>query len=80
MGEVFVPKFGSLTFDCYFGRTSKNAMKCLKNYIVDTLLLPEYSMENSPFKYADGSWTTFLERCSASKLNLELINEKIIEK
>lgn len=79
LGEVFVPKFGSLTFDCYFGRTSNNAMKCLKNYIIDTLLLREYSMD-SPFEYADGSWTTFLERCSASKLNLELINEKIIEK
>ena len=75
MGEVFVPKFGTLTFDCYFGRTSKNAMKCIKNYIVDALL-----SDDSPFEYAGGSWSTFLERCSASKLDLELINDKIIER
>ena len=79
LGEVFVPKFGTLTFDCYFGRTSDNAMKCLKNYIVDTLLLNEYFLD-SPFEYASGSWSTYLERCSASKLDLELINEKIEDK
>jgi hypothetical protein len=79
LGEVFVPKFGTLTFDCYFGRTSDNAMKCLKNYIVDTLLLSEYFLD-SPFEYASGSWSTYLERCSASKLDLELINEKIEDK
>jgi hypothetical protein len=79
LGEIFVPKFGTLTFDCYFGRTSDNAMKCLKNYIVDTLLLSEYFLK-SPFEYASGSWSTYLERCSASKLDLELINEKIEDK
>ena len=79
LGEVFVPKFGTLTFDCYFGRTSDNAMKCLKNYIVDTLLLSEYFLD-SPFEHASGSWSTYLERCSASKLDLELINEKIEDK
>jgi len=79
LGEIFVPKFGMLTFDCYFGRTSNNAMKCLKNYIVDAFLLSEYFLD-SPFEYAGGSWSTYLERCSASKLDLQLINEKIIER
>ena len=77
LGSVFCPEFGSLSFDCYFGRTSNNAMKCIKDYIVEAILLEEYFM-NTPFKKASGSWTTFLERCSASKLNLELINEKVI--
>lgn len=79
LGEVFCPKFGTLKFDCYFGRTSNNAMKCLKNYIINALLLIE-NTGKSPFEYADGSWSTYLERCGASKLNLELINERIIEK
>jgi len=79
LGEVFCPEFGTLQFDCYFGRTSQNAMKNLKNYIINALLLPEYSGK-TPFDWASGSWTTFLERCSASKLNLELINEKIKER
>ena len=76
LGSVFCPEFGSLSFDCYFGRTSDNAMRCIKNYIVDTLLKPEY-MFDSPFESTNGSWSTFLERCSISKLNLELIKEKI---
>ena len=54
-------------------------MKCIKNYIVDALL-SDKSWFTSPFEYADGSWSTFLERCSASKLDLELINDKIIER
>ena len=79
LGEVFCPEFGMLKFDCYFGRTSDNAMKCLKNYIVDAILLPEYFM-NTPFAYASGSWSTYLERCSASKLIIELITEKVKER
>ena len=79
LGEVFCPNNGTLVFDCYFGRTSDNAMRCLKNYIIDALLLSEYFL-NTPFEYASGSWSTYLERCSASKLGLELIREKIKEK
>jgi hypothetical protein len=79
LGEVFCPPFGSLTFDCYYSRTSKRAMCNMKNYIINALLLPENFM-NTPFSYAEGSWSTFLERCGASKLNLALINEKIKEK
>lgn len=76
LGEIFVPPFGCLTFDCYFGRTSNNAMKCIKNYIIDALL--EEPFGEQVFAEVGGSWSTFLERCSASKLALELINEKII--
>jgi len=75
LGEVFCPKFGSLLFDCYFGRTSDNAMKCIKNYIVQAII--DNFPYGSPFKEAGGSWDTFLERCSASKLKLELINENV---
>ena len=51
-------------------------MKCLKNYII-TALLEE--LFESPFEKVGGSWSTFLDRCSASKLDLELIDEKISE-
>lgn len=76
IGEVFCPPFGALQFDCYFSRTSKRAMKNIKNYIVNAIMSQE-NIFDTPFDYADGSWTTFLERCSASKLDLELINKKI---
>jgi len=77
LGSCFVPHIGSLTFDCYFGRTSDNAMKCIKNYIITALL--EAPFGEPVFEKVGGSWSTYLERCSASKLDLELINEKIIE-
>lgn len=77
LGEAFCPRFGMLTFDCYFGRTSDNAMKCIKNYIVEVLLHEKYFFEPVPFSKLGGSFSTFLERCSASKLNLELIDEKL---
>lgn len=79
LGEIFCPPFGTLQFDCYFGRTSKRAMRNMKNYIVAALLAPENFM-NSPFSEATGSWTTFLERCGASKLDLQLIEDKIKER
>jgi len=76
LGATFCPAFGELTFDVYFGRTSNNAMKCIKDYIITALLETPFE---SPFDEVSGSWSTFLERCSASKLDLEMINEKIIE-
>ncbi len=78
LGETFCPPFGTLRFDCYFSRTSKRAMKNIKNYIINALLTPENFMK-SPFNKATGSWTTFLERCGATKLDLQMINEKIKE-
>jgi len=53
MGETFVPKVGSLGFDCYFGRTSKRAMRNLGRYIVDNY---------RDIKKVRGSFETFMER------------------
>jgi len=53
LGEIFVPKFGTLTFDCYFGRTSQNAMRRIAKYVIENHLKIEY---------VSGSWTTFIER------------------
>ena len=58
LGEVFVPKFGSLTFDCYFGRTSKRAMHNIANYLIDNISL---------IKGTNGLFSTFVERCGKYK-------------
>ena len=58
LGEVFVPKIGTLTFDCYFGRTSKRAMKVIASYLMCNL---------SQIKEVDGSYSTFVERCGWGK-------------
>lgn len=33
LGEVFVPKFGCLSFDCYFGRTSQTSMNIIAKFL-----------------------------------------------
>ena len=33
VGDTFYPKFGSLTFDCYFGRMSQRQMKAVVKYM-----------------------------------------------
>jgi hypothetical protein len=53
LGEMFVPPFGTLQFDCYFGRTSKRAMRNLGRYI---------ALNIREFKEFDGSFSTFMER------------------
>lgn len=68
----FCPNFGSLKFDCYFNRTTKNEMNCIKNYIIDVLIFSE-----CPFEYVSGEFEYFLERCDVSKIQLELIKNKI---
>ena len=51
LGEVFVPKFGSLTFDCYFSRTSQSAMNLIANFVFSyRYLIGEVS----------GSYSTFI--------------------
>jgi len=52
VGEVFVPYNGSMTFDCYYGRTSKRAMRNIGKYIYDNYkdILAVY-----------GSFNTFME-------------------
>lgn len=53
LGEVFVPKFGTLKFDCYSGRTSKRAMHNIARYLLNNI---------SQIKSTDGSFSTFVER------------------
>ena len=68
IGEVFVPYVGSLTFDCYFGRTSRNAMARIGKYLIN----------NYDEIYAvSGSFETFLERSSLSKANQSFILDLI---
>lgn len=58
LGEVFVPYSGYLQFDCYFGRTSKRAMRKIGKYIVENI---------EEFDFASGSFSTFMERGMTSK-------------
>lgn len=53
LGEVFVPQFGMLTFDCYFGRTSNKTMHGIARYLLEN--------ENL-IKETSGSYSTFVER------------------
>lgn len=54
LGEVFVPKFGSLTFDCYFGRTSEKTMHGIARWVLDFGEVENIS--------TSGSYSTFVER------------------
>jgi hypothetical protein len=53
VGEVFVPKFGSLQLDCYYGRTSKRAMRGIGRYL---------GLNPKQIKKVNGSFSTFVER------------------
>tara|TARA_Y100000034_G_scaffold59126_1_gene71966 strand:+ start:185 stop:643 length:459 start_codon:yes stop_codon:yes gene_type:complete len=57
-GEVFIPPVGALTFDCYFGRMSKKAMRAVAKYLV-----ANYDHIAS----VDGSFSTFMERGMTAK-------------
>lgn len=54
LGEVFVPRNGMLTFDCYFGRTSKRAMHGIAQWVL--------IYGDSQLKETSGSYSTFVER------------------
>ncbi len=58
LGEIFVPQYGTLQFDCYFGRTSKRAMNGIATYL---------SCNYSQIKSVRGSFSTFVERCGKHK-------------
>jgi len=68
LGEVFCPKFGSLVFDCYFGRTSKNAMRKLGKYL---------AANHQHIKQAEGSFTTFMERGMTKIERNTIINSEV---
>ena len=69
VGECFVPYVGSLNFDCYFGRTSKRAMRRLGMYV---------SNLNHLIKQIDGSATTFMER-GMTRLERQIVKESAIK-
>lgn len=69
LGAVFVPPYGVLQFDCYFGRTSKRAMRILGRWIVDNHRLIEKT---------SGSFTTFMER-GMTKLERQVIEESDVK-
>ena len=53
IGACICPKFGTLRFDCYFGRTPDDVMEKIGKYIAENI---------SEFKGFDGSFGTFMER------------------
>jgi len=57
LGEVFVPNFGSLTLDVYFGRTPKKTMRKIGKYFMQNI---------DAIKAVDGSSWAFFERCFTS--------------
>jgi len=52
-GSSMIPHIGQLSFDCYFGRTSRNAMRNIGRYIADN---------HNEIESVNGSWSTFVER------------------
>jgi len=65
LGEVFVPPYGTLQFDCYFGRTSVYAMKKIGKYVANNV---------DQFKEFEGSFSTFMER-GMTKREIKIIEE-----
>ncbi|MFW6219980.1 MAG: hypothetical protein ACOC33_03995 [bacterium] len=53
LGEVFVPKFGTLTFDCYYDRTPMAIMNKIGKFLIKNIdLIGE----------VEGSYSTFIEK------------------
>lgn len=74
LGEVFCPHTGSLTFDCYFGRTSKRQMNLLRKYLMgydnDSFICNIHLIER-----VKGSFSTFVERGGFTKLEVRILEE-----
>ena len=66
LGTVFVPEFGTLTFDCYFNRTSKRAMKNIAKYLLNNI---------NQINSVSGSFSTFVERCGYGKEKQKILME-----
>lgn len=65
IGEIFIPYVGSLVFDCYFGRTSKRAMRNLSKFL---------TINHREILGVRGSFDTFMER-GMTKADQKFINE-----
>ncbi len=69
LGEVFVAPIGALIFDCYFGRTSKNAMRRIGKYLAEN---------HRDIELATGSYDTFFER-GMTRLERQIMKESNIK-
>ncbi len=69
LGEVFVAPIGALIFDCYFGRTSKNAMRRIGKYLAEN---------HRDIELAEGSYDTFFER-GMTRLERQIMKESNIK-
>jgi hypothetical protein len=68
LGEVFVPHVGSLTLDCYFGRTSEYAMHGIMRWVL--LFGEDEAITTS------GSYSTLVERSGYySKTKLAILTK-----
>ena len=65
LGEVFAPYEGTLQFDCYFGRTSKRAMRNIGKYLADNV---------REIQKTRGSFSTFMER-GMTKLEQQIMKD-----
>lgn len=74
LGVVFCPRTGSLTFDCYFGRTSKRQMNLLRKYLMgyDENLHCNINL----IAKVRGSFSTFVERGRFTKLETQILKEQ----
>jgi len=61
----FCPPFGSLNFDCYFGRTSDRAMRAIGKYVVQNYL---------EIEKIEGSVDDLMERGMSSRQQIFLKN------
>ena len=66
MGEAIVPPIGSLTFDCYFDRTSKSAMYKIAQYLYNNM---------GQISEVSGSFSTFIERSGISQKRKYALHE-----
>jgi hypothetical protein len=69
IGEVFVAPIGALVFDCYFGRTSKRAMRNIGRYLSDN---------HREIESASGSYETFFED-GMTRLERQIMKESNIK-
>jgi hypothetical protein len=69
LGEVFVPKKGTLTLDSYFGRTSDYAMKKVLNFVCKNI---------DEIESVGGSFGTMVEKVASKKQEQMLLDSGLI--
>jgi len=66
LSVLFCPPIGTINFDCYFGRTSKRAMRNIGKYLTENI---------EHIDSVGGSFSTFIER-GMTKSEQKLMKEK----